>query len=46
MRTGEGKTLTATMPSYLNAIAGIPVHIVTVNEYLATYQSEKNGKIV
>ncbi|MDD4350893.1 MAG: preprotein translocase subunit SecA [Clostridia bacterium] len=45
MRTGEGKTLTATMPSYLNAIAGIPVHIVTVNEYLATYQSEKMGKL-
>jgi len=35
MRTGEGKTLVATLPAYLNALAGIPVHIVTVNDYLA-----------
>ncbi|MDG3375135.1 preprotein translocase subunit SecA, partial [Vibrio parahaemolyticus] len=36
MRTGEGKTLTATMPVYLNALSGEGVHVVTVNEYLAT----------
>ena len=35
MRTGEGKTLTATMPVYLNALSGEGVHVVTVNEYLA-----------
>jgi len=35
MRTGEGKTLVATLPAYLNALAGTPVHIVTVNDYLA-----------
>ena len=35
MRTGEGKTLVATLPAYLNAISGKGVHIVTVNEYLA-----------
>ncbi|MDP7418850.1 MAG: preprotein translocase subunit SecA, partial [Gammaproteobacteria bacterium] len=35
MRTGEGKTLVATLPAYVNALAGIPVHIVTVNDYLA-----------
>ncbi len=45
MKTGEGKTLTATMPAYLNALAGKGVHIVTVNEYLAKYQSELMGKI-
>ena len=40
MRTGEGKTLTAVMPAYLNALAGNGVHIVTVNEYLAARESE------
>ena len=41
MRTGEGKTLTATMPVYLNALTGEGVHVVTVNEYLATRDSRK-----
>ena len=45
MKTGEGKTITATMPAYLNALAGKGVHIVTVNEYLAKYQSEWMGKV-
>ena len=45
MRTGEGKTLTAAMPAYLNALAGNGVHIVTVNDYLAKFHSELNGKI-
>ncbi len=45
MRTGEGKTLTATLPAYLNALAGEGVHIVTVNEYLAGYQSEMMSKL-
>lgn len=45
MKTGEGKTLTATLPAYLNALTGKGVHIVTVNEYLAKYQSEWMGKI-
>nr|WP_265455229.1 preprotein translocase subunit SecA [Enterococcus sp. HY326] len=45
MRTGEGKTLTATMPVYLNAIAGLGVHVVTVNEYLATRDSEEMGEL-
>ncbi len=40
MKTGEGKTLTAVMPAYLNAISGIGVHIVTVNEYLARREAE------
>ena len=40
MRTGEGKTLTSTLPAYLNALAGKGVHIVTVNDYLAKYQGE------
>lgn len=40
MRTGEGKTLTATMPTYLNALTGRGVHVITVNEYLASSQSE------
>jgi preprotein translocase subunit SecA len=39
MRTGEGKTLVATLPAYLNAIAGRGVHVVTVNDFLAGYQS-------
>jgi len=45
MKTGEGKTLVATLPSYLNALAGNGVHIVTVNDYLAAYQSEMMGRI-
>lgn len=45
MKTGEGKTLTATAPVYLNAIAGKGVHVVTVNEYLASTQSEMMGKL-
>jgi len=40
MRTGEGKTLVATLPAYLNAIAGLPVHVVTVNDYLARRDAE------
>ncbi len=45
MATGEGKTLVATLPSYLNALAGKGVHIVTVNEYLAKRDAEWMGKI-
>ena len=45
MKTGEGKTLVATLPAYLNAIAGRGVHIVTVNDYLASYQSELMGRV-
>jgi len=45
MKTGEGKTLVATAPAYLNALNGDPVHIVTVNDYLAEYQSELMGRI-
>ena len=45
MRTGEGKTLTSTMPVYLNALAGKGVHLVTVNPYLATRDSEWMGRI-
>ncbi|WEV58457.1 preprotein translocase subunit SecA [Bifidobacterium sp. ESL0728] len=45
MKTGEGKTLVATLPSYLNALEGKGVHIVTVNDYLASYQSELMGRI-
>ena len=45
MKTGEGKTLVATMPAYLNALAGKGVHIVTVNDYLARRDSEEMGKI-
>ncbi|MGD9581217.1 MAG: preprotein translocase subunit SecA, partial [Vampirovibrionia bacterium] len=45
MRTGEGKTLVATLPSYLNAITGKGVHIVTVNDYLAKRDSEWMGEI-
>jgi len=45
MRTGEGKTLVATLPSYLNALTGRGVHIVTVNDYLARRDSEWMGKI-
>ena len=45
MKTGEGKTLVATLPSYLNALEGEGVHIVTVNEYLARFHSEWMGKV-
>ena len=45
MKTGEGKTLVATLPAYLNAIAGQGVHVITVNDYLASYQSELMGRI-
>ena len=45
MRTGEGKTLTETLPAYLNALSGKGVHIVTVNEYLAKRDSEWMGKV-
>ena len=45
MKTGEGKTLVATLPSYLNALTGEGVHVVTVNDYLASYQSELMGRI-
>jgi len=45
MKTGEGKTLVATLPVYLNALAGKGVHVVTVNDYLATRDSAQMGKI-
>jgi len=45
MATGEGKTLVSTLPAYLNALAGLGVHIVTVNDYLARRDSEWNGPI-
>ena len=45
MRTGEGKTLISTLPAYLNALSGRPVHIVTVNEYLAKRDAEWMGKV-
>jgi preprotein translocase subunit SecA len=45
MRTGEGKTLVATLPSYLNAISGEGVHVVTVNDYLAKFHAEWMGRI-
>ncbi len=45
MRTGEGKTLVATLPAYLNALAGKGVHVVTVNEYLAKRDAEWMGKV-
>ncbi|MCW2809923.1 MAG: secA, partial [Friedmanniella sp.] len=45
MKTGEGKTLVATAPSYLNALTGRGVHVVTVNDYLAKFQSEQMGRI-
>ncbi|QTE30286.1 preprotein translocase subunit SecA [Pengzhenrongella sicca] len=45
MKTGEGKTLVATLPAYLNALSGDGVHVVTVNDYLATYQSELMGRV-
>src|SRR2546423_3752682 len=45
MKTGEGKTLVATLPAYLNAIAGRGVHVVTVNDYLAKRDTEWMGKV-
>jgi preprotein translocase subunit SecA len=45
MKTGEGKTLVATLPAYLNALAGQGVHVVTVNDYLAKYHAEWMGRI-
>lgn len=45
MKTGEGKTLVATLPAYLNALSGNGVHVVTVNDYLATRDSEWMGKV-
>ena len=45
MKTGEGKTLVATMPVYLNALSGQGVHVITVNDYLARRDSEWMGKI-
>ncbi|MGO3797405.1 MAG: preprotein translocase subunit SecA, partial [Pauljensenia sp.] len=45
MKTGEGKTLVATMPSYLRALSGEGVHVVTVNDYLAKYQSDLMGRV-
>ena len=45
MRTGEGKTLVATLPTYLNALTGNGVHIITVNDYLAKRDSEWMGKL-
>ena len=45
MKTGEGKPLVATLPAYLNALTGKGVHVITVNDYLAKYQSEWMGKV-
>ncbi|TDE96090.1 preprotein translocase subunit SecA [Occultella glacieicola] len=45
MKTGEGKTLVATLPAYLNALSGKGVHVVTVNDYLASYQSDLMGRV-
>ena len=45
MKTGEGKTLTSTLPIYLNALTGKGVHVVTVNDYLATRDAEWMGQI-
>ncbi|MDR2748913.1 MAG: preprotein translocase subunit SecA [Bifidobacteriaceae bacterium] len=45
MKTGEGKTLVATLAAYLNALAGKGVHVITVNDYLASYQSELMGRV-
>ena len=45
MKTGEGKTLVATAPAYLNALAGQGVHVITVNDYLAEYQSDLMGRV-
>lgn len=45
MKTGEGKTLVATLPAYLNALTGKGVHVITVNDYLAEYQAELMGRV-
>lgn len=45
MRTGEGKTLVATLPTYLNALEGKGVHVITVNDYLAKRDAEWMGQI-
>ncbi|MDN7120842.1 preprotein translocase subunit SecA [Nocardioides sp. ChNu-153] len=45
MKTGEGKTLVATLPTYLNALSGKGVHVVTVNDYLAKYHAEWMGRV-
>lgn len=45
MKTGEGKTLVATAPAYLNALTGKGVHVVTVNDYLASYQADLMGRV-
>ena len=45
MKTGEGKTLVAVLPAYLNALEGKGVHVVTVNDYLARFQSEQMGRV-
>ena len=45
MKTGEGKTLVATLPSYLNALSGKGVHVITVNDYLARYHAEWMGRV-
>lgn len=45
MKTGEGKTLVATAPAYLNALAGKGVHVITVNDYLASYQADLMGRV-
>ena len=45
MKTGEGKTLVATLPAYLNALTGKGVHIITVNDYLAKRDTEWMGQI-
>ncbi len=45
MKTGEGKTLVATLPSYLNALSGKGVHVITVNDFLASYQADLMGRI-
>src|SRR5690606_35789934 len=45
MKTGEGKTLVATAPAYLNALAGKGVHVITVNDYLARYQGDLMGRV-
>ncbi|WP_311208611.1 MULTISPECIES: preprotein translocase subunit SecA [unclassified Aeromicrobium] len=45
MKTGEGKTLVATLPSYLNALTGKGVHVITVNDYLARYHAEWMGRV-
>ena len=45
LKTGEGKTLVATLPRYLHAVVGTGVHVVTTNDYLAKYQSEQMGRI-